>query len=302
MSEWLKSVASKVLKNTRLVTPKTLGVLRYRRKFNRKPDLKNPKDLNEKIMWLMYNTDTNLWTELADKYLVRKFIESKGLGDWLVGLYGVYDNADDIDFDSLPESFVIKTNNGYGTVLQIADKSKIDSKQLKKDLNKWIKRPFGYLTAEPHYVRIKPRIVIEELLNNDSETSSSLIDYKFWCFDGEIYCCFVCGNRNIERHTTEFVPYHVPQWVCREDILHENYRTGFRANRPKNLEKMMEGVKKLAQGFPQVRVDLYEAGGKIYFGEMTFTSNAGRMRYFTDEALLEMGNLITLPALTGKER
>lgn len=298
MTEWIKSKISKILKNNHLISPKALGELRYILKFHRKPNIKNPKDLNEKIMWLMYNTDTSLWTELADKFRVRTYVESKGLSGWLVSLYGIYNTADDIDFDKLPDSFVIKTNNGYGTVLQIEDKTKINWEQLKIKLNKWIKQPFGYITAEPHYVRIPPRIIIEELLKNDNDKSSSLIDYKFWCFNGEIYCCFVCGNRNIERHYTEFVPYDVPQWICREDLLDKNYQTGFRVNRPKNLEKMMDGVKKLAQGFPQVRIDLYEVGGKIYFGEMTFTSNGGRMRYFTDEALLDMGKHITLPMVS----
>lgn len=124
----------------------------------------NPIDLNEKINWLKFKTDTSIWTTLADKYLVRNYIEEKGLGHLLPKLYGVWNNADDIDFEKLPNQFVLKTNHGCGTVILVKDKSTIDYASVRKQMNHWLTIRFGLETVEPHYLAIKPLITAEELL------------------------------------------------------------------------------------------------------------------------------------------
>ena len=155
----------------------------------------HPRDLNEKINWLKFNTDTTKWSELADKYAVRSFVEEKGFGRYLVPLLGVWSNADQIDFSKLPNSFVLKTNNGAGTVMVVEDKSIIDETQVRTLLNKWLKKQFGLKQAEPHYLKIKPLIIAEAMLKEKSLISSSLIDYKIWCFGGKAFGTFVCYDR-----------------------------------------------------------------------------------------------------------
>lgn len=277
-----------------IFTPKQISIIRYFLKFGRLPDIDNPKDINEKILWLTFNTDTTKWTELADKFLVRNYVQKRGLAHLLVTLYGVYENAADIKWDTLPDRFVIKTNNGYGTVFLVKDKKQLNIPEVTDKLNRWMKITFGAVTAEPHYMRIRPRIIIEELLENDNDASTSLTDYKFWCFNGVPQYCFTGNNRNIERHTVDFNIYEIAPWKERKDYMSEKYKNDVHVPEPPQLEEMIKYAAILSDGFPVVRVDFYNTNGKVYFGEMTFTSNAGRMAYFTKEFLSKMGTAIEL--------
>lgn len=282
--------------NHRIMSMKWICFIRYFLKFKKWPNMKRPRSLNEKLLWLEFNTDTSKWTELSDKYLVRKYIQDKIGNDYLVKLYGVYDTPPTKeDIEKLPKSFVIKTNNGYGTVLLIKDKNSLNVNELDMDLSKWLKEPFGYLTGEPHYTRIIPKIIIEELLPIDKSVSSSLVDYKFWCLNGKPYCCFVCANRSIKKHTADFCVYDIPSWKRREDVMTSEFKNDVVVPKPENLDEMMRCAELLSKDFPLVRVDFYDVNGKIYFGEMTFTSNGGRMAYFTQSYLNEMGDALILP-------
>lgn len=278
------------------VSFRTISLTRYLLKFKRMPNLKEPKDINEKLLWLEFNTDTTRWTELSDKHLVRRYVEEKGLSDILVRQYGHYYDANDIDFSILPTSFVIKTNNGYGTVLLIKDKTTINEHTLKEKLNDWLKEPFGYTTGEPHYTHIRPCIVIEEMLTNDNNTSTSLVDYKLWCINGKVYSCFLCTNRDIEGHKAHFCKYTVPDWTRHEEAMSPAFRQHENVPCPLRLNDMIRYAEILSMDFPLVRVDFYEVEGKVYFGEMTFTSNGGRMSYYTKEELLRMGEALDLSA------
>ncbi len=296
MESLFNKLANTILSNKvveKIIPPRNVSILRYFVKFKCLPNLENPKNLNEKLLWLEFNTDTTKWTELSDKYLVRRYVEEKGLGNILVNLYGVYNEAKEIDFSALPQSFVIKTNNGYGTVILVRDKSQLREKELKETLDKWLKEPFGYVTGEPHYTRIKPCIIIEELLEKPSN-QKSLIDYKFWCLNGKPYCCFVCTNRDPKSHHAEFCYYEIPSWNRRIDMMAPQFYNETIVPKPSRLDDMLRYAEILADDFPLVRVDMYEVNGKVYFGEMTFTSNGGRMTYFTKEALLLMGNNLKL--------
>jgi len=257
----------------------------------------HPRDLNEKINWLKFNTDTTKWSELADKYAVRSFVEEKGFGRYLVPLLGVWSNADQIDFSKLPNSFVLKTNNGAGTVMVVEDKSIIDETQVRTLLNKWLKKQFGLKQAEPHYLKIKPLIIAEAMLKEKSLISSSLIDYKIWCFGGKAFGTFVCYDRYRFAKKVEWYDkdwnYH-PEWLSREYCkLIDNDNPSI--PKPKSYDEMIRMAEILSEGFPEVRVDLYNIEGQIYFGEMTFTASGGHMNSSSDEVLLEMGKLIKLP-------
>lgn len=276
--------------------PKKLANLLYKRKSGRDINWDNPTDLNEWINWLKFNADMSEWARLADKYAVREYVKERGLEDILVKLYGVWENPDDIDFASLPVSFVLKSNHGAGTVKLVYDKNTVSWSKLKKECKKWLKMHFGPLTAEMHYSMIKPKIIAEELLDvkNQAITSSSLIDYKIWCFNGVPYIFFVISNRT--KETIEVDCFDM-EWNNRNDMIAYNHHiipSSIHVPKPQSIEQMIEIASKLSSGHPQVRVDLYEIGGNPKFGEMTFTSNGGYMPYFTKEALLEMGARIHL--------
>jgi hypothetical protein len=261
-----------------------------------------PRNLDEKIQWLSGLTDTTLWTKCSDKYEVKKYIEEKGLKNILIKTYGVWDNVDDIDYNSLPQKFVIKCTHDSGSTYIISNKDKeLNIAELNKKLNRHLKEPFGYVSCEPHYLKIKPRIIAEELLEDPIGNiySSSLIDYKIWCFNGKPYFGFICYNRHRESNGHIGVTYDIfdlNEWKPMRECLSEKYsHQNFKdIPEPSNLKQMITIAEKLSEDFPEVRVDLYNINGKIYFGELTFTSMCGRNEFYSPQTLIEMGSAIDL--------
>lgn len=277
--------------------PITVCKLRFRKFFGRKMNLKNPQDINEKISWLELYSDTSLWTRCTDKYAVRSYVEGRGLGNTLVKLYGKWDKAEDIDWNSLPQQFVLKTNNGSGTVLVVYDKLKLDRASVTKQFDRMLHQFDNLATTEFHYQGIKPCIIAEELLIADEEErkwSTSIIDYKIWCFNGKVDSIWTCTNRNNESAE---VALFDREWNYRPEasIFNEHYKKQEHLTpRPVCLEEMISVAEKLSQPFPCVRVDLYAIRGKVYFGELTFTSLGGTMNFYTAAELLRMGQKIDL--------
>lgn len=267
--------------------------------LGKQTDFRSPKDLNEKIQWLMFYTDTSLWTLLADKYRVREYVEQKIGKEYLIPLLGKWDRVEDIDFDTLPNAFVIKPNNGSYDTIICRDKDVLDIEVVKRKLTYSLSHKFGYENAEPHYLDIKPCIIAEHLLT--SSEKGGLIDYKIWCFDGVPLCIFICANRDHVHHTIDFA-YYDTQWNRLNNKITEKYQSDFECPCPPNLNEMLSVAAKLSKGLPQARVDLYNLNGKIFFGEMTMSSNFGMMQYFTQEALNEMGELIILPKRSMNEK
>lgn len=273
--------------------PKKLASKWYKNAMGKDLDWDDPKDLNEKINWMKFNTDLSEWTRLSDKYRVREYLKERGREDLLVELYGVWENADDIDFDALPNKFVLKSNHGCGTVILVNDKSTLDIPCVRKKMNNWIKSSYGILTVEPQYLKIKPLLIAEELLENDNPNSSSLIDYKVFCVEGEVYCIMVCANRTIGKgmetmlYDTEWNPKpemlagtHVHDKVC--------------ISKPSCLDELLKAAKDLSKGHHFVRADFYISKGKVYFGEMTFTPKGGYTDTVSYQHLLKMGSMVKL--------
>lgn len=272
--------------------PVTLIKLRYFVRFHRLPNLKNPKDLNEKILWQKLYADISEWVIKADKYRVREFVESIGLGKHLVKLYGKWNKAEDIDFDSLPNELIFKANNGdgKGTNLIVHNLQDADKDALKIKFSKWLNdKSVGDLGAEPQYRLMTPCVIAEELLPFP-KGSNSLVDYKIWCINGKAEYIFTCSERDFKGGHAEIMVYD-RNW--KEHPEFAKFDTGYsRAQllpEPKNLKEMMEVAEKLSAGNPILRVDLYDIDGKIYFGELTFTSLGGMMDYFTPEFLHKLG-------------
>lgn len=285
-----------LLAKLHILTPLRVAKLRYLYIMHKWPHFKHPHDLNEKINYLKFYGDTSKWPMLSDKYAVRKYIESIGLGDILVKLYGKWDFVEDIDWDALPNRFVMKCNNGSGDVLICKDKSQLDIKATKRYFNKMLHRHFGLASGEPHYALIKPCIIAEELLDSSTQPckSSSLVDYKIWCFDGNPHSIWCCYNRK-QYHANVGVygldwQYH-PEYSV---FTHHYQEAKEQLPRPVCLDKMLTIARKLSMEFPEVRVDLYEVNGHVYFGEMTFTSQSGCMDYLSQQYLYETGSLIKL--------
>lgn len=279
-----------------LRTPKRIIDWLYAYVLGKKMNWEDPQDLNEKINWLKVYGDTTMWPTLADKFLVREYLNQKGLSDILVPLYKKWDSAEDVDFCSLPTKFVLKTNHGSGEVLVVKDKALLNENDVKKQIKQWMKEKYGLLQGEPHYLKIKPVVIAEKLLTESTNTfSSSLVDYKVWCFNGKPYCIWACYNRTKE---SAYVGTYDLQWNYHPEysVFTDHYKDGGPVvPKPKSLNEMLKAAEALSEGFPEVRVDFYDVDGKLYFGEMTFTSNGGYMRFFTDEFLLEMGNQIMMP-------
>lgn len=280
--------------------PVLLVKLRYWARFKKLPDLKNPKDLNEKILWSKLYSDTSEWVRLGDKYRVREYVESLGLGDILTRLYAAWFSIEEVNFDILPQKFILKSNNGDGKGQnKIVDKMALGggTEDLLKLISSWLnKKNVGALGAEPHYRKMKPCVIAEELLTNDkvsAKYSNSIIDYKFWCFGGVPEYIFCVTNRTNE--TFDIMVYD-KDWNAHPEhcVFSSSHRSAEIIPKPKNFERMKEIVAKLSKGFPYLRVDLYNLDGKIYFGELTFSSLGGMMNYFTPQFLLEMGGKVDL--------
>ena len=284
--------------------PKKAVNMKWNRFYREKFPWKNPRTLNEKVTWMSVMTDTSKWTEYSDKYEVRKYIESLGLKDILTECYGVWDRAEDIDFDSLPEKFVLKCTHDCGSTVIIRDKSKMNKKEIVDFLQRHLDVRYGYAWCEFHYTKIKPRVMAESLIemdNTEEFSSQTTVDHKIRCIEGKAQYDFVCYDRTLESGSggskTVYDLYDILTWKPMHQYLADigvEYRP---VPRPKNLKKMIEIAEKISQGFTQVRVDLYNVQGKIYFGEMTFTAFSGMNNHFTMEFQRMIGDRIRLPKL-----
>lgn len=276
--------------------PKYMVMKKWKEAFGNNIDLENPKTLNEKIEWLISFSDLRSWVSLSDKLLVRDFIKDCGYEDILIPLYGSWNSANDINFDELPQKFVLKCNHDSASV-HIIDKYKsFDKDKIVNDLNEHLRVKYGYWSVEPHYNHIKPMVIAEKYLNMDRDSfSTSVVDYKFFCYNGEPDMVLVIYNRHpgeyivMEYYDMEW-NYH-PEWGVYDSLFRKG--DGI-VPRPKPFAYMKEIAKRLSKGFPQVRVDLYNVMDKVYFGEMTFTSDCGRMPYLSKDYQLTAGSKIDL--------
>ncbi|MBR0202583.1 MAG: glycosyltransferase [Bacteroidaceae bacterium] len=278
------------------VAPKRYADLLFFRTFKRHINWEDPQDIDEKINWLKFNGDTSMWPLLADKYRVREYVAERGLAHLLVPIYGHWDKVEDIDWESLPNQFVMKTNNGSGDALICKDKSTLDIEHWKRHFAKQLKFKFGYAHAEPHYNKIKPCIIVEELLDATKQPiqSSSIADYKVWSFNGKPAYIWVCYNRT--HHSTDVGVYDT-NWTFHPEysISTPHYQlSNILIPKPEKLSEMLQAAAILSEGWPEVRVDFYVVDGKLYFGEMTMTAASGINYFYTPEFNLMLGKLCEL--------
>jgi hypothetical protein len=262
----------------------------YYFQLGKKLDLGNPKTFNEKLQWLKIYDRRPQYTKLVDKYLVRDYI-SKTIGEqYLIPLIDVYDDVKDIDWDMLPNRFVLKCTHGSGCNIICEDKKKLDIETSIKKLNKWMKRNYYFHAREWSYRNVKPRIICERYMIDES--GFELKDYKFMCFNGKVKCSFVCLNRN--SATGLNVDFYDLDWKPMPFERHFP-NSGIVVPKPKNYNKMIEFAEKLSKGIPFVRVDFYEANGALYFGELTFFPGAGFEEFTPEKYDYLLGSWIELP-------
>lgn len=254
-------------------------------------DIENPKTIQDKIHWLMlYDPKMSLKTKCADKILIHEYCKEKLGKDICVPIIKVYDNPDDIlkDWDKLPNSFVIKCNHGYNMNYIIRYKHSIIKEHTIEQVKKSLKNNFGEDNFQKHYADIEKKCFIETYIYDESQRLS-LIDYKFWCFNGEPLFVGVNdgnGHGDITQYDMDFKQIYL--YPKKNDNEYRQYK------KPKNFDMMIEYAKKLSSEFKFVRVDFYEVNDKVYLGELTFTPGAGLFKFKDKETNLYWGEQIKL--------
>ena len=264
-------------------------VKKFKKAMGKDMDIQNPVTYSEKIQWLKLYDDNKLRTSLTDKVSVREWIKEKIGEEYLIPIIGVYSSFDEIDFERLPERFVIKTNHSSGWNIIVKDKSQFDKKSAKKKINRLLSLNYAFWNEyELHYSDIVPQIIIEHYLE---DSNGQLNDYKFLCFQN--VCEYVWMD--FDRMTNHKRNVYDMNWVLQpwSQFTYGNYMG--EVNKPQNFEEMVHIANILCQGFKHVRVDLYNVDGKIYFGEMTFTNGSGFEGIYPEKYEYELGKKIVLP-------
>lgn len=273
-NEWLSKIYSRVV-------------------LKKKINLKEPKTFNEKIQWckIHYFPNNPLVVKCADKYAVRGYLHEKGLDSIAVSLLGVWDKGEEIEWEKLPDKFVLKCTHGCAYNILCSDKSTFNRIEVAKQLNKWLKEDFGAFNIELHYSKIKPRrIICEEFLGE------SITDYKFFCFNGEPKFIYVSYDLIHDRNAQIGFFYldGTPMPMKRDDyLLIEEIEL------PPFFNEMRDNAKILSKDFPFVRVDYFLANGRYYFAELTFTPAGGMMPFNPEECDFEWGQMLDIDSIKG---
>ena len=261
----------------------------YRREMGFDLNLKNPRRLTEKFQWLkLFYRDADM-VPCSDKFAVREYLTKRGYGHLLNEIYGVWENPDDIDIDALPEKFVLKASHGSGMGIVCTDKSKINWRYQKKLMKLWLRTDISIEAREWSYQDVKPCIICERYLEN---AENDLIDYKFTqSFDTTLDMFIISGRYTGDTH---YLTYYSPTFEKRT-YTRKGYVIG-EEEKPSCFDEMLSLSRELGRVFPLVRVDFYEVGGKVYFGEFTFFSGRGLMQFTDDTMDFVFGDMVKLPA------
>lgn len=258
----------------------------------RKLDLENPKTFNEKLNWLKLHDHNPLYTTLVDKYRVKEYVEEKIGTEHVVPLLGVWDRVDDIEWDNLPNQFVIKCSHDCGGMVICKDKSKLDIEKTRKKLKKRMRVQYYWKSREWPYKNVRPKVFAETYMEDEF---GELRDYKWFCFDGEPKAFFIAQGRHKETETTfDFFDSNFNHLPFTNG--HPNSETPIK--KPKGFDEMKALAAKLSIGIPQVRVDFYDVNGTIYFGEFTFFHWGGMKPFNPDKWDYTFGDWINLPQKT----
>lgn len=262
--------------------------IKYRNNFLKKLDLKNPVTFNEKLQWLKLYDRRPEYTQMVDKIAAKEYVAERIGEEYIIPTLGAWESFDEIDFDTLPDQFVLKCTHSSGDAVVCKDKSKLDKEKAKEVLEKSLHKDFYIISREWPYKNVK-RLIFAETYVED-EVTKEAADYKFFCFDGEVKALFIATDRphdtRFDFFDTEF--NHLP-------IVNGHPNSDKKIEKPANYDLMLKLASELSKGIPHVRVDLYEINGKVYFGELTFFHYAGFVPFKPASWDKTFGDWLTLP-------
>ncbi len=271
---------------------------RYKKNFKRKLNFNNPKTFNEKLQWLKLHDRKDIYTTMVDKYEVKKYV-AKIIGEeYIIPTYGIYDSFNDINFDKLPNQFVIKCTHDSGGLVVCRNKNDFNFKESKNKIEQCLKNNFYYNSREWPYKNVKPRVIVEKYMQDAN--SKELKDYKFYCFNGIPKYLYV--SEGLENHETAKIEFFDMDFHT-APFQRTDYKTfDIKPDIPINFEKMKELSLILSKNIPFVRVDFYEINKKVYFGELTFTPCGGFMPFSPDEWDYKLGDMLDISMVKINEK
>ena len=256
-------------------------------------DLDNPQTFNEKLQWLKLHDHNPLYTTMVDKYAVKAYVASRIGEEYIIPTLGVWDRFDDIDFDKLPDQFVLKCTHDSGGLVIVRDKSKLNMREARDKINRSLKANYYYVGREWPYKNVKPRILAEKLMVDESE--KELKDYKVLCFGGQPKFIEFIFGRYTSNQTLQFYDTSWNLTTISQSVNPHYKKNETPAPKPQTLDKMLELSRVLSKDLTHIRVDWYSIGNKLYFGELTFYDGNGFCPFDDPADDLMLGDLITLP-------
>lgn len=280
------------------LTDKTFLKLVYRERLGKKLNLKNPQTFNEKIQWLKLYDRKDVYTTMVDKYEVKNYVANIIGEEYIIPTLGVYEKFEDIDFDKLPNQFVLKCTHDSGGNYICKDKSKMDIDTVRDKINKSLKTNYYLHGREWPYKNVKPRIIAEKYMEDGNRIVPE--DYKIYCMNGKPKYIVVFHNRyNDDKELSETV--YDTNWKKQNFSFDEHFAiSDIVEPKPNCLDELLGLTEKLAKGHPQLRVDFYIINGKVYFGEITFYTAGGFQPMIPREMDEIVGKLIDLPVNKGR--
>lgn len=275
------------------VKPETYIKKVYEHRMGKKLNLNNPITYSEKLQWIKLYDHNPIYTTLVDKYKVKEFVTARIGSKYIIPTLGAWNSFDEIDFDNLPNQFVLKCTHDSGGVVICKDKQHFDKKSARKKLNRAMKHNYYYMGFEWPYKNVNPRIIAEQYMV-DTKTSE-LRDYKFFCFDGKIKALFIATDRQKEGCDVKFDFFD-------ENFVHLPFKQGHEnadivIDKPVCFDEMKKVAKILSKNIKEVRVDLYEVNGMVFFGEMTFFHHGGWTPFEPNEWDMKFGEWINLDSV-----
>lgn len=263
--------------------------LKFRKNLGRWPDMRNPKSFNEKLCYLKLHRREPIMSVMADKHEAKQYVSQRIGEQYIIPTFGLWDNAEDIDFKELPNKFVIKGTHDSGGVVVCRDKAKLNLNEVREQMRCSLERDFYAITREWPYKNVQHRIIAEAFIQ---QRNGGLTDYKFFCFDGYVDCVMVCLDRHLDD--TKFYFFDKDWNFLRLNKRGQAAPEGFTLPKPEGIDEMFRIASELSKGHPFLRVDLYNVDGKIYFGELTFFPDGGVDPNLLPETDLHWGQLIKL--------
>ena len=263
----------------------------FKNVFGYELNLDNPQTYSEKLQWLKLNDRRSEYTMMVDKYEVKKYVSDKIGEEYIIPTLGVWDDFDDIEFDKLPNQFVLKCTHDSGGLVICTDKSKLNIKKAKAKIEKCLKNDYYMQNREWPYKNVQRRIIAEQYMVDES--GYELKDYKFFCFNGVAKVMFIASDRTKENEETKFDFYDM-------EFNHLPFTNGHpnatvEIKKPASLNEMQKLAETLSEGLPEARIDFYDINGKVYFGEITFFHWSGFKKFEPKEWDKKFGDWIVLP-------